>query len=36
MEEIPSNMIINWNQTAIKYIPVSNWTMADEGRGSSY
>ena len=31
MEEIPSNMIINWNQTAIKYIPVSNWTMADEG-----
>ena len=24
-------MIIKWDQTAIKYIPVSNWTMADEG-----
>ena len=31
MEKIPSNMIINWDQTAIKYVPVSNWTMADEG-----
>jgi len=24
-------MILNRNQTAIKYIPVSNWTMATEG-----
>ena len=24
-------MIVNWDQTAIKYIPVSNWTMAKEG-----
>ena len=31
MEEIPSDLIINWDQTGIKYIPVSNWTMADEG-----
>ena len=31
MEEILSNMVINWDQTAIKYVPVSNWTMADEG-----
>jgi len=31
MEDIPSNLIINWDQTAIKYVPVSNWTMADEG-----
>ena len=23
-------MIINWDQTAIKYVLVSNWTMADE------
>ena len=31
IEEIPSSLIINWDQTAIKYIPVSTWTMADEG-----
>ena len=29
--EIPSSLIINWDQTAIKYVPVSTWTMADEG-----
>ena len=29
--EIPSDMIINWDQTAIKYVLVSNWTMANEG-----
>ena len=31
MEEIPGDLIINWDQTAIKYVPVSNWTMEDEG-----
>ena len=31
MEEVPNDMILNWDQTAIKYIPVSNWTMATEG-----
>ena len=31
MEEIPSDLIINWDQTAIKYVPVSNWTMTNEG-----
>ena len=31
MEEVPDEMILNWDQTAIKYIPVSNWTMATEG-----
>jgi len=31
MEEVPDDMILNWDQTAIKYIPVSNWTMATEG-----
>lgn len=31
IEEIPSSLIINWDQTAIKYIPVSTWTMADKG-----
>jgi len=24
-------MILNWNQTTIKYIPISNWTIATEG-----
>ena len=31
MEDIPNDMIVNWDQTAIKYIPLSNWTMAKEG-----
>ena len=31
MEEIPSDLIINWDQTAIKYVPVLNWTMTNEG-----
>ena len=31
MEEVPDDMILNWDQTTIKYIPVSNWTMATEG-----
>jgi len=31
MEEIPPDMIINWNQTAIKYVPVSNWTQEQQG-----
>ena len=30
MAEIPHNLIINWDQTGIKYIPVSEWTMAQE------
>ena len=28
-EEIPDDLIINWDQTSIKYIPVSAWTMAE-------
>jgi len=31
MEEIPPDLIINWNQTAIKYVPVSNWTQEQQG-----
>ena len=31
MEEVPGDMILNWDQTAVEYIPVSNWTMAIEG-----
>jgi len=26
MEDIPLDLIINWDQTAIKHVPVSNWT----------
>ena len=28
-EEIPDDLIINWDQTGIKCIPVSAWTMAE-------
>jgi hypothetical protein len=31
MEEIPSDLVINWDQTGIHYVPVSSWTMAKEG-----
>ena len=31
MEEIPNDLIINWDQTGIHYIPVGSWTMEKEG-----
>ena len=31
MEEIPCELIINWDQTGIHYVPVSSWTMEKEG-----
>ena len=31
MKEIPDDMVMNWDQRAIKYIPLSNWTMDKEG-----
>ena len=31
MEEIPSSMILNWDHTGLKYVPVSSWTMAKQG-----
>ena len=31
IENIPPNMIINWDHTGIHYVPVSNWTSAKEG-----
>ena len=31
MEEIPKELVINWDHTGIHYVPVSNWTMAKEG-----
>lgn len=30
-EAIPPELIINWDQAAIKYVPVSNWTMEAKG-----
>ena len=31
MEEIPFSLIINWDQTAVNYIPLSSWTMEKRG-----
>ena len=31
MDEVPSELIINWDQTGLNYVPVSSWTMAEEG-----
>lgn len=31
VEEIPPCLIINWDHTALKYVPVGSWTMAKEG-----
>ena len=31
MENIPEELIINWDQTSLKYVPMSNWTFADKG-----
>ena len=31
MLDIPLDLIINWDQTAIKYVPVSNWTQEVKG-----
>uniref|UniRef100_A0A1X7UUQ0 DDE-1 domain-containing protein n=1 Tax=Amphimedon queenslandica TaxID=400682 RepID=A0A1X7UUQ0_AMPQE len=31
MEEIPDELIINWDQTGINYVPMSQWTMAEKG-----
>ena len=31
MDEIPDDLVINFDQTGIHYIPVSDWTMAEEG-----
>ena len=31
MEEISDELVINWDQTGIKYVPVSQWTMERKG-----
>ena len=30
MDEIPGELIINWEQTSVNYIPVSSWMMQAE------
>ena len=31
MEEIPDDLIVNWDQTGIHYVPVSDWMMEKVG-----
>jgi hypothetical protein len=31
MYKIPSELVINWDQTGINIVPVSQWTMEVEG-----
>ena len=31
MEDIPKEMIVNWDHTGMNYVPVSSWMMAKEG-----
>jgi len=34
MEDIPPSMVINWDHTAMKIIPSTNWTMEKKGTKS--
>ena len=31
LEDIPLDLIINWDQTGMHYVPISSWTIAKEG-----
>jgi len=31
LDEIPPALVINWDQTAIQYVPTLSWTMEEEG-----
>ena len=31
MDVVPAQLIINWDQTGISYVPASNWTMGQVG-----
>ena len=31
MEDIPSSLVINWDQTGIAIVPGSTWSMAPQG-----
>ena len=30
-DDIPPELVINWDQTGIHYVPVSSWTIEKEG-----
>ena len=36
MEDIPEDLVINWDHTGLNYVPVSNWTMANEETTLAY
>ena len=31
MDEVPTELVINWDQTGINYVPLSAWTLEHEG-----
>ena len=31
LEEIPESLVFNWDQSALKYVPVPDWTMDKKG-----
>ena len=31
MDKVPAQIIINWDQTGINYVPGSNWNMKQVG-----
>ena len=31
MEEVPPVLVLNWDQTGIKLVPASSWTMERQG-----
>ena len=36
MDEILSELIINFDQTGINYVPVSSWTMEEAGKDDKH
>ena len=34
MDEVPPDLIINWDQTGLNYVPLLSWTMAEKGSKS--
>ena len=29
-DKVPTELVINWDQTGINYVPISSWTMEQE------
>ena len=36
MEEIPQDLVINWDETSIHYVPFSSYTMEEGAKGWSW